>query len=53
MKFTVTVEDGEARRTFDAGETLDALDEVLENVRDFLEAADADPQAALDDEEED
>lgn len=47
MRFTVTTEEG-AARTFDAGETLEALDEALEAVRDFLEAADADPQAALD-----
>lgn len=51
MKFKVTVEDGPSR-AFDAGETLEALDEALEAVREFLEAADADPQAALDDEEQ-
>lgn len=53
MRFTVTVEDRDAgalaRRIFDAGETLEAMDDALEAVREFLEAADTDPQAALDD----
>lgn len=52
MRFTVIVGDGEASRIFDAGETLDQLDEALEQVREFLEAADTDPQAALDDKED-
>lgn len=53
MRFTVIIEDRDAariaRRTFDAGETLGRLDEALAGVRDFLEAFDTDPQAALDD----
>lgn len=53
MRFTVIIENGAARRMFNAGETLEKLDDALEDVRDFLEAADADPQAALDAPEED
>lgn len=52
MRFTIIIEDGSARRTFDAGKTVYTLEKALEEARDFIEAADADPQAALDDEKE-